>query len=95
MLNTIALHICRQLLFYKILKGYIYIILYIMTFYKINIDNRNYESWNIFNANTLELIILEEFNPTQHKLFTNDIRSKVLLEPVILLEDIYIILYTI
>ena len=44
-----------------------------MTFYKINIDNRNYESWNIFNANTLELIILEEFNPTQHKLFNNDV----------------------
>ena len=44
-----------------------------MTLYKINIDNRNYESWNIFNANTLELIILEEFNPIQHKLFNNDV----------------------
>ena len=50
-----------------------YTILYIMTLYKINIDNRNYESWNIFNANTLELIILEEFNPIQHKLFNNDV----------------------
>ena len=44
-----------------------------MALYKINIDNRNYESWNIFNANTLELIILEEFNPIQHKLFNNDV----------------------
>ena len=46
-----------------------------MTFYKIYIENRNYESWNIFNANTLELIILEEFNPIQHKLFNNDVFS--------------------
>ena len=44
-----------------------------MTLYKINIDNRNYDSWNIFNANTLELIILEEFNPIQHKLYNNDV----------------------
>ena len=44
-----------------------------MTLYKINIDNRNYESWNIFNATTLELIILEQFNPIQHKLFNNDV----------------------
>ena len=44
-----------------------------MTLYKINIDNRNYGSWNIFNANTLEPIMLENFNPTEHHLFTNDV----------------------
>ena len=25
-----------------------------MTLYKINIDNRNYDSWTFFNANTLD-----------------------------------------
>lgn len=44
-----------------------------MTLYKIHIDNRNYGSWNIFNATTLEPITLEEFNPVDHKLFTNDV----------------------
>ena len=44
-----------------------------MTLYKIHIDNRNYGSWTIFNANTLEPSVLDGFDPTQHKLFTNDI----------------------
>ena len=44
-----------------------------MTLYKIHIDNRNYGSWTIFNATTLEPITLEEFNPVEHKLFTNDV----------------------
>lgn len=44
-----------------------------MTLYKINIDNRNYTSWTIFNANTLEPITIEGFNPAEHKLFTNDV----------------------
>ena len=44
-----------------------------MTLYKINIDNRNYGSWSIFNATTLEPITLDEFNPAEHKLFTNDV----------------------
>jgi len=45
----------------------------IMTLYKIHIDNRNYGSWTVFNANTLEPIVLDGFDPTQHKLFTNDV----------------------
>jgi exoribonuclease R len=44
-----------------------------MTLYKIHIDNRNYGSWTLFNATTLEPIVLVGFDPTQHKLFTNDI----------------------
>jgi len=44
-----------------------------MTLYKIHIDNRNYGSWTLFNATTLEPIVLDGFDPTQHKLFTNDI----------------------
>ena len=44
-----------------------------MTLYKININNRNYNSWTVFNATTLEPITIEGFNPIEHKLFTNDI----------------------
>lgn len=44
-----------------------------MTLYKINIDNRNYNSWTIFNATTIEPVILDGFNPSEHKLFTNDV----------------------
>jgi len=44
-----------------------------MTLYKIHIDNRNYGSWSVFNANTLEPFTLDGFDPTQHKLFTNDV----------------------
>ena len=46
-----------------------------MTLYKINIDNRNYGSWNIFNATTLEPMTIDGFNPIDHKLFTNDVFS--------------------
>ena len=44
-----------------------------MTLYKINIDNRNYDSWTFFNANTLEPITLEGINPSEHRLFTDDV----------------------
>ena len=44
-----------------------------MTLYKINIDNRNYGSWKVFNGTTLEPVTLEGFNPIDHKLFTNDV----------------------
>lgn len=44
-----------------------------MTLYKINIDNRNYGSWSIFNATTLEPMNIDGFNPAEHKLFTNDV----------------------
>ena len=44
-----------------------------MSLYKIIFDSRNYESWNIVSPNTLETIIIDGFNPTQHKLFNNDV----------------------
>ena len=44
-----------------------------MTLYKINIDNRNYGSWSIYNANTLEPVSIDGFEPIGHKLFNNDI----------------------
>jgi exoribonuclease R len=44
-----------------------------MTLHKINIDNRNYSSWSIFNTNTLEPITIDNFNPSEHKLFSNDV----------------------
>lgn len=45
----------------------------IMILYKIYIDNRNYGSWIVSNATTFEPIVLDDFEPTKHKLFTNDI----------------------
>jgi exoribonuclease R len=44
-----------------------------MNLYKIHIDNRNYGSWTTFNATTMEPLILDNFNPADHKIFTNDI----------------------
>jgi exoribonuclease R len=44
-----------------------------MTLYKINIHNRNYSSWNIFCANTLEPITIENFEPVNHHLFNGDV----------------------
>ncbi len=44
-----------------------------MTLYKIHVDNRNYGSYSIFNATTMELTMLDDFNPIEHKLFTNDV----------------------
>lgn len=39
---------------------------------KIAIENRNYNSWTITNANTIEPISID-INPSDHKLFTNDV----------------------
>ena len=44
-----------------------------MTYYKININNRNYDSWTIYNATTLEVVTINEFNPLEHKLLTDDV----------------------
>jgi exoribonuclease R len=44
-----------------------------MTLYKINFNNRNYSSWDIFNDTTLESVKIDELNPVDHKLFTNDV----------------------
>jgi exoribonuclease R len=41
--------------------------------YKITIDNRNYDSWTIYNATTLEIVMFDNFNPAKHKLFSNDV----------------------
>jgi exoribonuclease R len=42
--------------------------------YKIIIDNRNYTTWNIVTANTLERVSIDlKCNPIQHKLFTSDV----------------------
>jgi len=44
--------------------------------YKININDRNYSSWTIFDANTLEPstdIFSSNFNPSDNQLFTGDI----------------------
>ena len=44
-----------------------------MTLYKISIDMRNYASWKTYNANTMEPLLLDNLNPIEHKLFSNDV----------------------
>ena len=44
-----------------------------MTLYKINFNNRNYSSWDIFNDTTLESVKIDDLNPIENKLFTNDV----------------------
>ena len=46
-----------------------------MTLYIFQTNNRNYETWNISNATTLEPILdgFGDFNPIQHKLLNNDV----------------------
>ena len=44
-----------------------------MTLYKINISHRNYSSWSLFCANTLEPITIENFQPCEHPLFNGDV----------------------
>jgi exoribonuclease R len=41
--------------------------------FKINVDNRNYGSWSTYNATTLESCPIDNFNPIEHKLFSNDV----------------------
>jgi hypothetical protein len=43
------------------------------TLYKITIDNRSYDSFTIYNATTLDIVTFDNFNPSKHKLFTNDV----------------------
>ena len=40
--------------------------------YKIHIDNRNYETWNLYNIKTMEKIE-KNVSPIKEKLFHNDI----------------------
>lgn len=42
------------------------------TLLKIAVENRNYETWTITNANTNEIVSID-INPTDNKLFTNDV----------------------
>lgn len=42
------------------------------TLLKIAVENRNYNSWTITNANTNEIVSID-INPSDHKLFTNDV----------------------
>jgi hypothetical protein len=44
-----------------------------MTLYKINISHRNYSSWSLFCANTLEPITIDNFQPCEHPLFNGDV----------------------
>lgn len=44
-----------------------------MTLYKITIDNRNYGSWTIYNSTTMEAVVIDNFEPSSHKIFTNDV----------------------
>ena len=44
-----------------------------MSSYKIHINDRNYSTWSVCNASTLETETLPEFNPSMHKLFSNDV----------------------
>jgi len=41
--------------------------------YKIHIDNRNYETWNLYDLSTMEKIENENIKPIKEKLFHNDI----------------------
>jgi exoribonuclease R len=44
-----------------------------MTLYKINIGSRDYSTWTTFNATTLEQLTIDDFNPEDHYLFSNDV----------------------
>lgn len=40
--------------------------------YKIRIDDRNCHNWSLYNPTTMSQVNINNFNPTEHKLFTND-----------------------
>lgn len=44
-----------------------------MTLYQIKIDNRNYETWQLYNATTKEPIQIDDLNPINHKLLNDDV----------------------
>lgn len=43
-----------------------------MTTYKIVIDSRTYDTWNIVDTSTMERVSIDGVCPIKHKLFTND-----------------------
>jgi RNB domain len=44
-----------------------------MNIFKINVDDRNYSSWTVYNACTLEPINMPNLDPIKEKLFSNDV----------------------
>jgi exoribonuclease R len=44
-----------------------------MTLYKVAFEDRNGVSFQIFHANTLETVEIDDFKPIEHKLFSNDV----------------------
>ena len=44
-----------------------------MTLLKINIDDRAYKSWSVFNSSTMQQVLISDFNPVEHRLLTNDV----------------------
>jgi exoribonuclease R len=43
-----------------------------METYKIRIDDRNWHNWSLYESSTMSQTTIDNFNPTNHKLFTND-----------------------
>ena len=41
--------------------------------YKINIDDRSYNKWQIFESATLDPVEIKGFEPCVHRLFSNDV----------------------
>ena len=44
-----------------------------MSSFKIHINDRNYSSWSICDTNTLDPVTIPDFNPSDHKMFSNDV----------------------
>ena len=43
------------------------------TYYKLYLNNRNYGSWDIYNATTLDQVQLPKLDPIENKMFSNDV----------------------
>uniref|UniRef100_A0A6C0IR91 RNB domain-containing protein n=1 Tax=viral metagenome TaxID=1070528 RepID=A0A6C0IR91_9ZZZZ len=46
-----------------------------IAYYKLYLNNRNYGSWDIYDATTLSPVQLPDFNPASYKMFSNDVFS--------------------
>ena len=47
------------------------------TIYKIYVNDRNYKKWSLCEMSNFQSISMENFNPVEHKLFSNDVFSLV------------------
>ena len=45
------------------------------TIYKIYVNDRNYTKWSLCEMSNFQSISMENFNPVEHKLFSNDVFS--------------------